>query len=112
MNIQEATPELSIVTTLYRSAGFIREFYERTLRVTASVTDSFELIMVDDGSPDDSLAVAVELATEDARVRVVELSRNFGHHPAILAGLRHSRGRLIFLLDIDLEEQIGRASCR
>ena len=102
---ERGVPELSVVSTMYRSAEFIEEFYRRTCEAAAQVTGSFEIVLVDDGSPDDSLERAVEIATRDRRVRVVELSRNFGHHPAILAGLRQARGNMIFLIDIDLEEQ-------
>jgi putative glycosyltransferase len=60
--------------------------------------------MVDDGSPDNSLDIACTLAAKDGRVRVVELSRNFGHHKALMAGLDHAKGELCFLIDSDLEE--------
>jgi putative glycosyltransferase len=98
-------PELSIVSTMYNSAEFIREFYQRITRSALSLTDSYELVLVNDGSPDESLNAAVELADSDPHIRVVELSRNFGHHRAMLAGLRYARGNLVFLIDIDLEEQ-------
>src|SRR5690349_22500268 len=97
------TPELSVVSTMYCSADFIREFYRRVSAAAQSITQSYEIVLVDDGSPDSSLQIAMELAEKDSRVRIVELSRNFGHHPAILAGLRHAQGALIFLIDIDLE---------
>ncbi len=90
---------------MYYSSGFIGEFYKRISAAAQSITDSYEIVLVDDGSPDNSLALAIKLAQSDSRVRVIELSRNFGHHPAILAGLRHAQGELIFLIDIDLEEQ-------
>lgn len=96
--------ELSIVATLYESAPFIREFYDRVSAAAVRLTPSFEIILVNDGSPDDSLARALELHRRDPRVRVIDLSRNFGHHKAILTGLRHARGALVFLLDVDLEE--------
>jgi putative glycosyltransferase len=99
------TPELSVVSTMYRSASFVHEFYKRTSAAAQSITDSYEIVLVDDGSPDRSLQIAMELADRDSRVRVVELSRNFGHHPAILAGLRQARGTIVFLIDIDLEEE-------
>jgi putative glycosyltransferase len=98
-------PELSIVSTMYRSSEFISEFYRRIRAAAQSLTPAYEIVLVDDGSPDDSLAKALALAAEDRRVRVVELTRNFGHHPAMLAGLRHARGRFVFLIDIDLEEK-------
>ena len=98
-------PLLSIVSTMYRSAEFLPEFYRRVSEAAKKVTSSYELVLVSDGSPDESLPIAIGLAEADPRVRVIELSRNFGHHPAILAGLRHAEGELIFLIDSDLEEQ-------
>ena len=95
---------LSIVSTLYRSEEFLKELYKRLVVVAEACTDDFEIIFVDDGSPDRSLDLAVELAEQDERVRVVELSRNFGHHPAMLAGLSFAIGDRIFLIDSDLEE--------
>jgi len=99
------TPELSIVSTMYQSADFIREFYQRSTAAAAAITESYEIVLVDDGSPDNSLQLALQLAESDHRVRIVELSRNFGHHAAILAGLRETKGELVFLIDIDLEEK-------
>lgn len=98
-------PELSIVSTMYRSADFIADFHHRITSAAASITDSYEIILVDDGSPDNSLDIALSLLEKDEHVRIVELSRNFGHHPAILAGLRHAQGEFVFLIDIDLEEK-------
>lgn len=98
-------PSLSIVTTLYRSAPFIEEFYKRMVACAEQCTTSFELVFVDDGSPDDSSEIVKRFLSEDTRVRLVELSRNFGHHHAAFAGLAHSRGELIFYIDVDLEEQ-------
>lgn len=95
---------LSIVTTLYRSAEFIPEFIRRVSAAALEVTGDFEIVLVDDGSPDESLAVALAEARREPRIRVIELSRNFGHHPAILAGLREARGGRVFYLDSDLEE--------
>lgn len=96
---------LSIVTTLYYSAPYINEFYQRISIESQKLTDDYEIIFVNDGSPDDSLDIAVKLHQEDERVRVIDLSRNFGHHKAIMTGLSYARGKLIFLLDSDLEEE-------
>jgi len=98
-------PKLSIVTTLYRSAAFIEEFHRRATAAAESLGETFELIYVNDGSPDDSLARARELAARDRRVVVVDLTRNFGHHMAFMAGLDQARGERIFFIDVDLEEQ-------
>lgn len=96
---------LSIVTTLYRSAPYLKEFHTRICAAAGKVTDDFEIIFVNDGSPDNSLDNAVTLYEEDKKVRVIDLSRNFGHHKAIMTGLAHARGDLVFLLDCDLEEE-------
>jgi putative glycosyltransferase len=95
---------LSVVTTLYKSATYVEEFYRRASEAARRITDDYEIVMVDDGSPDNSLAIACALASTDGRVRVVELSRNFGHHKALMTGLDHASGELCFLIDSDLEE--------
>ena len=96
--------ELSIVTTMFRSAPFIAEFHKRASEAAACVASSYEIIFVNDGSPDDALARARALVEIDTHVRVIDLSRNFGHHRAIMVGLEHSRGHRVFLIDCDLEE--------
>jgi putative glycosyltransferase len=97
-------PKISVVTSLYRSSTFIVEFFQRMRAAVEKVTHDAEFIFVNDGSPDDSLEVVLELAKTDDRVVVVDLSRNFGHHPALLTGLETARGELIFTIDCDLEE--------
>ena len=93
-----------MVTSLYKSADFVVEFYRRAADAAARLTPDWEIVMVNDGSPDNSLELAIELQRRDPRVRVVDLSRNFGHHKALMTGLLHSRGDLVFLIDADLEE--------
>jgi putative glycosyltransferase len=90
--------ELSIVSSLYRSAPYLREFH-RQLGL------EYEIILVNDGSPDESLEIALELRRGDPRLCVVDLSRNFGHHRAMMTGLAQAQGRRVFLLDADLEEE-------
>jgi putative glycosyltransferase len=96
--------KLSVVTTLYRSAASIEEFYRRIVAAAAQIAGDVELVMVNDGSPDNSLDLALELHRRDPRVIVVDLSRNFGHHKALMTGLAHASGDLMFLIDSDLEE--------
>ena len=95
---------LSVVTTLFRSAGTVEEFHRRAAAAAGNLTDEYEIVMVVDGSPDDSLERALSLQARDPHVVVVDLSRNFGHHPAMMAGLTHATGDLVFLIDSDLEE--------
>jgi putative glycosyltransferase len=97
--------KLSIVTTLYRSAANIDEFYRRAIKAAEAITDEIELIMVNDGSPDESLDLALSLHQTDPRIVVVDLSRNFGHHKAMMTGLSCATGERVFLIDSDLEEQ-------
>ena len=98
--------KLSIVTTLYKSAPYVREFHARMSEVArACVGDDYEIIMVNDGSPDESLELAVVLAGENPDLRIVDLSRNFGHHKAIMTGLEFATGERVYLIDSDLEEE-------
>lgn len=97
--------KLSIVATLYQSASYIKEFHQRTAAAARElVGDDYEIVLVNDGSPDNSLDLAVQLTEHDAHVVVVDLSRNFGHHKAMMTGLEHARGEHVFLIDSDLEE--------
>ena len=98
--------KLSIVATLYQSAAHILEFHERASGAARTLHgDDYEIVFVNDGSPDDSLDLAVQLVESDFHVVVVDLSRNFGHHKAMMTGLAHARGQHVFLLDSDLEEE-------
>lgn len=97
---------LSIVATLYRSAPYIDEFHRRACAIArAQVGEDFEIVLVNDGSPDNSLDLAVALSDTDEHVVVVDLSRNFGHHKAMMTGLATARGERVFLIDSDLEEE-------
>jgi putative glycosyltransferase len=99
-------PALSVVTTLYRSAGTIEEFIQRAgTAARALVGESFEIVIVNEGSPDDSLERAQGLMATWPQLVLVDLSRNFGHHLALLEGMRQSDGELVYLIDSDLEEE-------
>ncbi len=95
---------VSVVTTMYRSSPYLEEFYQRVVAAVSPICSEIEFIFVDDGSPDDSAAVAQRFLDRTERVSVVRLSRNFGHHRAIMTGLQHAQGDLVFLIDCDLEE--------
>ncbi len=98
--------KLSIVATLYQSAPHIGEFHRRTSAVAQELAgDDYEIVLVNDGSPDNSLDLAIQLAENDGHLVVVDLSRNFGHHKAMLTGLSHAKGEHVFLIDSDLEEE-------
>jgi putative glycosyltransferase len=97
--------DLSIVSSLYRSAAYLEEFHRRASATARQLGLDYEIVLVNDGSPDESLQLALELQRRDPRLCVVDLSRNFGHHKAMMTGLAHARGRRVFLLDADLEEE-------
>lgn len=96
---------LSIVTTLYRSAATIDEFYQRMMAAAELITQDIEMVIVNDGSPDSSLELALAIHRTDPRIIIVDLARNFGHHKAMMTGLCHASGDLVFLIDSDLEEK-------
>jgi len=97
---------LSIVATLYQSAPYINEFHQRaSVAAGQLVGEDYEIVLVNDGSPDNSLDLAVQLTDSDSHVVVVDLSRNFGHHKAMMTGLAHAKGERVFLIDSDLEEE-------
>jgi putative glycosyltransferase len=98
--------KLSVVATLYQSAPYIREFHARASAAARQLAgDDYEIVLVNDGSPDNSLELAIRLCDTDPRLKVIDLSRNFGHHKAMLAGLSHARSERVFLIDSDLEEE-------
>lgn len=96
--------QLSIVSTLYYSAPFLDEFLRRMTLSAEQITPDYELILVNDGSPDDALQKAISAKQHNSRLRVIDLSRNFGHHEAGMVGLAHAQGETVFLIDCDLEE--------
>jgi putative glycosyltransferase len=98
--------KLSIVATLYQSAAYIAEFHRRSSAAARQlVGEDYEIVLVNDGSPDDSLDLAVQLTESDSHTIVVDLSRNFGHHKAMMTGLATCKGNRVFLIDSDLEEE-------
>ena len=97
--------KLSIVSTLYNSASHVEEFHERASKVAQQlVGEAYEIVLVNDGSPDNSLELAIRLTERDRHLSVVDLSRNFGHHKAMMTGLSAVSGEHVFLIDSDLEE--------
>jgi putative glycosyltransferase len=94
---------LSIVSTLYASEPYVEEFCRRVAASASQITAEFE-ILVNDGSPDGAREVALDVRRRNPHVKVIDLARNFGHHKAMMTGLAHARGELVFLIDSDLEE--------
>jgi dolichol-phosphate mannosyltransferase len=93
---------LSIVAPMYEEEEIVARFAERVGAALDGV--DYELILVDDGSKDRTAGAMAEVAAADPRVKVVTLSRNFGHQPALTAGLDHARGDAVAMLDGDLQD--------
>ena len=90
---------LSIVTPAYKCEDCIEELHRRLTAVLLSVTDSYEIIFVEDGSPQKDWEVISRLCAQDPHVRGVKLSRNYGQHYAITAGLDRVRGDWVVVMD-------------
>ena len=93
---------LSVVAPVYNEQELLEAFYARVCGALGAVR--FELVLVDDGSTDGSAAALGRLAGADPRVKVVYLSRNFGHQTALTAGLDHASGNAVVMLDADLQD--------
>jgi glycosyltransferase involved in cell wall biosynthesis len=96
--------ELSVVIPVYGCAGSLQDLVARLRSSLSTVSDDFEIVLVDDRSRDGAWPVLRRLAAEEPRVRALRLSRNFGQHAAITAGLSRSAGRWTVVMDCDLQE--------
>jgi polyisoprenyl-phosphate glycosyltransferase len=93
---------LSVVAPVYNEEATVDQFYSRVCSALEGLR--FELVLIDDGSTDGSAVAMERLAAHDPRVRVVFLSRNFGHQTALTAGLDHAQGDAVVMLDADLQD--------
>lgn len=104
-HFEDGVPRLSIVVPCYNEADGLKELYRRTSAVARSaVGNSWELVLVNDGSKDDSWNIVKELCASDPHVVGVTLARNYGHQLALSAGLELCRGERILVLDADLQD--------
>ena len=101
---QSDATQLSIVIPVYNEVEVLPTLYHRLTRVMEGLGEPYEIIFVNDGSDDGSLTLLRELRTGDERVKLLGLSRNFGHQIAITAGLDHSSGQAVVVLDADLQD--------
>jgi polyisoprenyl-phosphate glycosyltransferase len=97
-------PEFSIVIPVYNEAEVLLLLYERLTEVMVRLGVPYEVIFVNDGSTDASLMLLRDLHAQDEHVKFVSLSRNFGHQAAITAGLDHSSGNAVMVMDADLQD--------
>lgn len=96
-------PVLSLVVPMFNEAGNLDALFARLTLVMADLGESYEIVCIDDGSKDDTVALALEHRQRDPRIKVVELSRNFGKELALTAGLHHTSGQAVVMIDADLQ---------
>ena len=97
-------PVYSIVAPVYNEQGILQQFYERVRSVMNGMGEAWELIFVNDGSRDSSLAVIEALAAADPHVKYINFARNFGHQTAVTAGIDYATGDAVVLIDTDLQD--------
>ena len=94
----------TVIIPIYNEEQILPELRTRLMAATAGLDESFEVILIDDGSRDGSYALMTAMHTADSRIKVIRLSRNFGHQIAISAGLDEARGDAVVLMDGDLQD--------
>lgn len=97
--------KISIVVPVYGCVSSLSQLYERLKKTLVTLTDDFEIVMVNDASPDNAWETIKELSKKDKRVKGINFSRNFGQHRAITAGLDYAQGDWIVVMDCDLQDQ-------
>ncbi len=97
-------PVYSVVAPVFNEEETLPHFYERMIVVMDGLGEPFELLLVNDGSRDNSFQIMRELHQQDPRVRVIDFSRNFGHQIAISAGLDYAQGQAVIIVDSDLQD--------
>lgn len=97
--------DISIVISVYKAENYLIELYSRLIDMLKSITQNYEIIMIDDCSDDRSWEIIVKLAKSDCRVKGYKFSRNFGQHYGLTAGLDHCTGDWVVIMDCDLQDQ-------
>lgn len=100
-------PVFSIIAPIYNEQDCLDELYKRTVETMEKTGEPWEFILVNDGSKDRSQEMIEDLAKKDPRVRPVIFARNFGHQIAVTAGMDHSRGDAVIVIDADLQDPPG-----
>jgi cellulose synthase/poly-beta-1,6-N-acetylglucosamine synthase-like glycosyltransferase len=102
--IDNLSPTISVVIPVYNEEENISELYRRVKEVLDTLEGECELVLVDDGSKDDSFALMCSISASDPRVKVVKLRRNYGQTAALSAGFDQAQGEVIVTLDADLQK--------
>lgn len=97
-------PIFSVVAPIYNESKSIPEFYERVRKVMDSTGEPWELVLVNDGSRDESFQMMRELNARDPRIKLIDFARNFGHQIAVTAGMDYTTGDAVIIIDSDLQD--------
>lgn len=97
--------KISVVTAMYKNQDYVEEFCKRIKKVINKLGVDYEIILVNDNSPENDLNVALKYRETDSNVKIINFAKNYGQHVAILAGLEKSSGDYVAVIDIDLEEK-------
>jgi glycosyltransferase involved in cell wall biosynthesis len=103
--LKEKVPLLSIVSPVYKAEKIIPLLVERIENSVSKITADYEVLLVEDGGPDHSWTVIEAIAKTNSKIKGIKLSRNFGQHPAIMAGLSQAKGEWVVVMDCDLQDQ-------
>ena len=101
----EKKPLISVVSPIYYGEKMLSELVQRCVQTLVQITENFEIILVNDASPDNSWSEIVKVCQQDSRVKGLNLSKNFGQHPAISAGLQYAQGEWVVVMDCDLQDR-------
>jgi len=95
--------DISVVIPVYKGSDSLKELYDRLKDTLEKITQNFEIILIDDCSPDHSLNIIKEIHQQDLRVKFISLMRNFGQHNAIMCGFNYAQGDYVITMDDDLQ---------
>ena len=102
---EEFNPTISFVSPVYRAEKILDKLVSEIHKVMVEINQPYEIILVDDRSPDNSWEVMKKISSQFSEVKSIRLSRNFGQHPTIIAGLSEAKGEWIVVMDCDLQDQ-------
>lgn len=96
--------DISVIAPCYNEEEVLPEFIGRTISVMIDLKKTFEIILINDGSKDGTIDVAISLADKHSEIKIIDFSRNFGHQAAVTAGIDYAKGKAVILIDADLQD--------
>lgn len=100
----DGVPEIAVIVPIYNGRSMLKELYTRLVACLSSITEDFIIVLIDDAAPDNPWPLICEIGKSDARVKGIQLSRNFGQHYALTAGIDVARAHWYVIMDCDLQD--------